>query len=196
MNVHTVTARSSATPRPALAEEVVMLGARLGTALRMEEEAERAGFAACRAGDHTTKNYFEKAALHAGDEVLALRGMIAATQAHTLPGAAIQIAEALTMVAILGDFINDTEHTYQAKATERALERLLHSALEVVDHHAELKVAETVSPSFSHPYMNPWADVARRIAAVQAEAAADLAADLAQAEAAEAPRLPRRAKAA
>lgn len=155
-----VAAISAALPEET--DEVLALGARLGAAMRQEEDLLHRTSIAKQEKKYSAKVYLNGAAEHCADEIYTLRDMIASVRAKSLAGAAVQIAEALARVDLVWDQIPETHETYRVKQDMRAINRLLYSALGVVDNLAEQKLADVVTPDFGSRYCDPWQPVEER----------------------------------
>jgi hypothetical protein len=167
--------RAAAPGLPNETDEVLALAERLGKAFRRDEELQRKSSAAVRAkGDSCAHTYLENAENDASDEVAAIRFMLAMTKATTPAGAAMQLAEALTLVDLVRDAIPADATTFVVKRDVRLLNRLIYSALAVLEEQAGRKVVDVVTPGYANPHMNPWTPVEDRITAVDAELRADM----------------------
>ncbi|MBM0205670.1 hypothetical protein JNW90_23645 [Micromonospora sp. STR1s_5] len=139
-------------------DEVVAIGKRLGVVYRRREHLERRQFET--RNDATPQTYFKEAAENASDIVNVLRDAISVVKATTPAGAAIQIAEAIARLDLLGDGSENGEL--------RAVHRLLYSALDVVDGLADQKLAENVTPDYDNCHVDPWRPVEQRLAEIGA----------------------------
>lgn len=162
------TVSATATGLPEGTDEVLALAARLGAAMRREEDLQVRASAAKRAKKLSAETYLDHAAEHSTDEIYALRDMIASVKATSLAGAAIQVAEALARVDMVWDQFPQEAETYRIKQDVRVINRLLYSVLDLVDGLAERKLAEIVTPEFGSPYLNPWVPVEARCGKLKA----------------------------
>jgi len=143
-----------------LSDEAVSIGQRLSEAMRLGDELENK-----LATQRSEKNlvatiYLETAASHAEDEQEMLREMLSIVKASSLAGAAIQIARAISLVDTI--CACSDESYLQVRGDVRAINRLLFSALDVVDARADRRLSETVSVLFGNPHLNPWVPVEER----------------------------------
>lgn len=143
---------------PEIGDEVVALGMRLGEAYRRRDRLELRQTES--RNDATPETYFKHAAQDASDIVNVLRDTISVVKATTPAGAAIQIAEALARLDLLGDGSNSGDL--------RAVHRLLYSALDVVDGLADRKLADNVTPDYDNRHVDPWRPVEQRLAEIGA----------------------------
>jgi hypothetical protein len=153
---------------PAEADEVVELAIRLQSVHDRSEKLfkESASFEAYPA------NYYKSAESDSYEQEYILEDVISITKATTLAGASIHIAGALIRFARLLDLYEDVEETYELKKERRTVERLLYSALDVVDGFADQKLELTI-PHLANSHLNPWTPVEQRIARIDAERAQD-----------------------
>jgi hypothetical protein len=139
------------------ADEAVALGKRLGDAYRRRDHLEPWKFEV--GSDPTPAIYFKNAAEDASDIVNVLRDTLCVVMATTLAGAAVQIAEAIARLDLLGEGSESSEL--------RAVHRLLYSALDVVGGLADRKLAEVVTPDFDNRHIDPWRPVEERLAPIE-----------------------------
>jgi hypothetical protein len=150
-------------------DEVVALGARLGAAMKREDELEDKSIDAREKKDGSGKIYFDTAAVHSYDESCTIRDLIAITKAQTLSGAAIQIVEAMSRVDRIWDEFTEGAETPNNRRDKRAIERLLFSALDQIEEKIHRKVEELVHPNYPSRNLDPWIPVEERLKVIEEE---------------------------
>ena len=82
----------------------------------------------------------------------------AGLRATNLSAAAIQIAEAVRLIARYSML----QHEMDRENTLRAIDRLLYSALAVVNDLADQKLSDVVGSGFDNSHLDPWVPVEQR----------------------------------
>lgn len=141
------------------ADQLLTIAARLGAALRAEDDFTSRRRVAEQENKLSAKCYLDAAAKHSADEIDSLRDMLSLVKAKNLSGAAVHIVEAINRVAILFDDIPEDDRTDERDRELRTINRLLYSAFDVVDGVADRKFADIVTPDFASPHCNPWTPV-------------------------------------
>jgi len=95
---------------------------------------------------------YERAGRHEYDRDQALRQMLSLERATSLEGAAMQIAEAISSFALIWDQFPEKSETYQIRQDCRRLNRLLFSALSVMQSQS----ASQLLPFIVVPKGSPW----------------------------------------
>ena len=153
-------------------DEVVSLGAKLDKSSKREDDIFYKKCAAFHSKKHTAEIYYEEAHLNSTDETEILRDAISMTQAKTLSGAAIQIADIWIRFSHIIDLCGARKKTYEMNREIRAVQRLLFSALGVVDGLADQKL-EVAVPHLANTHLNPWTPVEKRIDKIEQESKSD-----------------------
>ena len=157
-------------PNSATDDEVVRLGIRWNAAHSRIEVLSGKAFDAKQANQISACIYNDSAAENAEDEVDAVRTMLRSTKATSLAGAALQIMEALNLVDAIEDFVRDDERTFMFKRCVREVDRLLFSAMDLVDSLSDQKLAD-IAPAVYQPNLNPWTPVEDVLASIHGSAA-------------------------
>lgn len=146
------------------ADEVVVTARRMWAADDFTNEHAAARIVAAAASDHSAESYRRLAEKEAVDEYYAMQDLLPFVKATTLTGAALQIAEAMNIVQRLMDDFETAGEAHRRK--HRAVDRLLWSALDVVDEAASLKLSDVHRHAVSR-CLNPWTSVEERIEMVR-----------------------------
>jgi hypothetical protein len=106
--------------------------------------------------------YMENEVDQISDEEEALREVLPYTKAATLLGASVQIVQAMIFATRLYEKIEDPDH--QMGMLNRQIERLLYSALDVVEEALGQPVNDMVGFDLTNPHLNPWRPAEQRLA--------------------------------
>jgi hypothetical protein len=140
------------------ADPAYVYGLQLGQVLDEAERLQELEYEATHADQSGSKVIYRKAEAHQSDISEALRGMIASVRATTLEGSAVQIANAISIVALIEDQYPEKAMTYKEKCQFRALDRLLFSALHAINEQTGGELAKLHSTFFGVGYCDPWRD--------------------------------------
>ncbi|MBU1402521.1 MAG: hypothetical protein KKC90_15775 [Alphaproteobacteria bacterium] len=136
-------------------DPVFDIAVQLGRAERSREELD---LRAVR--DRPNRYVFAGQAQNEQDRVDTLRAAISQHKATSLEGAAVQIAEALVVADFLNEWVRedalDGSEVSHAQRDYRALQRLLFSALDVVEAATGRKMADLGLQAFRNPSLSPW----------------------------------------
>jgi hypothetical protein len=144
-------------------DPILTLAARLRASFEKNIQYQEKGFEARTAGNASAESYYQSGEDETYDEIRALRKMLAFDKCTTPLGAAVQVAEAMTVARMLEDMVPDGQDSRQAVAARRVLERLLFSALAVLEQISGQSVCDLIGGDFENSYLNPWVDIENRL---------------------------------
>ncbi len=153
------------------ADPLVAIGIRLGAALRREESLDSRHTKAKMAGKVSSESYLEDARKHAYDEICAQRSALSFLKATSLTGAALQIVEALNVSDLIWNNIPESSDFPRLDEYQREIERLLFSALGIVESVASQRVEDIVTRGYACCNTNPWLAPEDRCEEMMTEAA-------------------------
>lgn len=151
------------------ADIVVQIGRQIGDAYRKEDELQVTEFRARQENDHRRAIYAESRCQHEWDRIDTLRAALACYRATSTEGAAIQIAEALTLVDLIWDQYPRDEESYEVKNQFRTLNRLLYSAFAAIDAVTPQKTATLIGHLEDSAWRSPFVEVDDALAFLDAK---------------------------
>jgi hypothetical protein len=111
------------------------------------------------AGHHFPANYFEEAAKRENDLYFNLMNAVPYLPATDLIEAAAQIGQAINVISMAFDDLPNTDDAERPfKEMEKKVNRLLHSALRVLETHGSFSLVEMGLESLRNPHRDPWAE--------------------------------------
>jgi hypothetical protein len=121
-------------------------------------------------GNGFPANYFDRAAKEQNDLYFGLLDALAYLPATTLVEAAAQIGQAMSVISMAYDELPDNAETnHPFKKMEAQVDRLLHSALRVIEAQGNFSMVSMGLGSLRMKHCDPWAETEHLVAELRRE---------------------------